>query len=191
VDDRRLHTHKGHPCQYDSEPLDGFAASAEPAPEALAGGYDLLTGDEVGEVRVRADLSRGLEQFAQETRDLARALAGRGPATGMLTFARPVDATVLDELGEMGIGIHTVEAVSAEMPSGNRLTFGDTYGPEFWDVMSAVAVEEGADMLGITSAAVTVPNMGAYLRASSHDDIFVIDLTAEQVRRSDSEIVES
>lgn len=181
------------PCQYDGEAIDGAAAVAsanapQPAPAELATGYDVFTGDEVGEVRVKADLSKGVDHFAAQARELARALAGRGSARGMLTFARPVDAQVLAELKSFGIVINNAEAVSEPMANGHRLTFGDAYTPEFWDVLSQVASEEGAEMLGVIAADVTVPTVGAYLRASRHDAVFVIDLAAEQVRRTDSEV---
>jgi hypothetical protein len=56
--------------------------------------------------------------------------------------------------------------------------------------MSQVASEEGAEMLGVIAADVTVPTVGAHLRASRHDAVFVIDLAAEQVRRTDSELID-
>lgn len=184
------------PCQYDDEPIDGSAAIAsfneaqEPASVELATGYDVFAGDEVGEVRVKADLSSGVDHFADQARELAHALAGQGSARGKLTFARPVNAGVLAELASLGIVINTAEAVSEPMANGHRLTFGDAYTPEFWDVMSQIAIAEDAEMLGVISADVTVPTMGAYARGSRHDDVFVIDLAAEQVRRSDSQITD-
>lgn len=174
------------PCQYDSGPL-RVPASA-PAPQELAGEFDVIPGDEPGQVTVRADLSRGTDAYAASARELAMALTGTGTATGTLTFSRPVNAEILSQLSDTGITFVEIEAVSAPLANGNRMTFGDAYHPDVWTLMDELASEEGAEMLGVVSAVVTVPNPGVLRRAERHPDVYVVDLAAEQVRRAHPEV---
>lgn len=175
------------PCQYDGEPLDGLAAvvAGTPAPRTLAHRIAIDPGDQVGEAIVRPDLTEGLDAYAEAARNLAIALARGGPARGVITFARPVTSETLDAIAALGVEIHTAESVSSPMLSGNRMTFGDTYSSDYWRLMAASAKAEGAEMLGIVSAEVFVPDLTAYLDAAEHPDVYLIDLSSEQVRRSD------
>lgn len=54
--------------------------------------------------------------------------------------------------------------------------------------MDELASEESAEMLGVVSTVVTVPNSGVLRLVERHPEVDVVDLAAEQVRRAQPEV---
>jgi hypothetical protein len=176
------------PCDSDGGPLGPAMGAA--APSSLASGYTVSVSERTvgsrkfAEVYIQPDLSRGLSDYADTAKVLAGQLIKSGPAAGVITFAIPVGRAELEQMEDLGLVIHTIEAVSTELPSGLRLTYSNSFGPHVWDQMQRSAVEYGTEMLGVVSAEVTVPSAAAYRRLQARDDVFLIDLSPEQIRRS-------
>lgn len=164
---------------------DALAAppTAPPAPSLLASSMRLGVTYDPGEVLVIPDLAGGLEAYRSRAARLAGAVAEGGPALGVVTFSRPLSEADLARLSDLGLQILSIEAVT-EMYDGVRGTYFGPYSPSVWSQMSAIAEEFSTSFLGVTSAQVLVPNAAVLAAASGSPDVYLIDLSMEQARRT-------
>lgn len=174
------------PCGYDGGPtLAKTSSSGAPGDPALGTGFVAVREESSRDVRTVPDLSRGLSHYRVKAHALARSLVATGPGRAIITFAEPVTRADLARLDSSGLTIHSFEAVSTPGDGGLRMTFGDSYGPEAFDLVASLATEEAVEMLGVTSVEATVPNEQALKSVLRDSDVFLVDMSAEQVRRSD------
>lgn len=174
-------------CQFDggSHPL---SAPAELDPQAIqATGLTLERGDENGEVVLRRDRSVSLNKHRRAAHRAATGVVSQGPAIATVTFARPLGQSELEAL-ELGWSIRDIEAVSDTLQDGTRATYRSAYAPSVWHDMATLAAEESAQMLGVISADVLIPSSKSLSAALAHPDVYLVDVTAEQVWRASDRV---
>lgn len=172
---------------------DPAGANASPAAAALASSMSLVRSSDLGEIRVKPDLTHGLATYTRNAERLANSLSSTGPSDGVVTFARPIAISDVQRLTELGLQFDYLEAISVELeeePSRWTVFVPAGLNPEglLGDEFDRLDVE----MLGIISATVRVPDL-AVLRAVRDDPaVFLVDLSLEQAQRlhpTESDIV--
>lgn len=193
------------PCQYDGGPLSVPAGTNAVAIDDLEGLgrnriaresqrgpiLSIAAGDQRGEVWVELPGKADLGTWARQANALARRMAASGATHATITFARPVAASDLADLASTGVAIHRIEAVSQPLANGTRATFIDRYYPDAFEVMNALAAEEGVGMLGVVAAEVTVPDRNAMNDVLSRPDVFSVDASGEYVLRTQPSVVDT
>jgi hypothetical protein len=182
------------PCNSDGGPLApiGQAASQAvsgttaraPAAEWMEAFDVFQAGDEVGEVVVRPDWTGGVQVYAAKAHALTRALLSNGPVEATVTFSRPLAEADVRRLSDLGLTILSVEAVASPDQQGLHWTFGDDYSPAAFEFFASAARENGVDLLGTVSAHAVIPDMETFNRLVRDSAVFLVDGSAEQVRRS-------
>lgn len=183
-----------------TEPLVGSAAPPSPMANRLGAAAPAARGAPIasemfglqrsasGEALIKPDLSRGLDAYASQARSLATIVAGAGPSRGVITFSRPISGRELDELAATGIQILSVEAVSTPAVDGTRWTVHDRYGTSLQPAMDEVSTEFNVQFLGIVAAEVVVPDGKVLQRTQARADVWLVDLSIEQVGRTRSDL---
>jgi hypothetical protein len=179
------------PCQFDGGPmLAGAPVPLEAASRSAEPDLKVTLGDEVGEIVVERPASVSLEDHRKGLMTLGAALAQIGPARGVTTFGRPLSAADIDALMALGLEIDSAEAVSDVLADGTRASFGGDYDASFWDSMEDLAAEHGVSMLGVTSATVRIADMQTYRALVRHPDVYLVDLSGDQLRRSNPDVTD-
>jgi hypothetical protein len=153
------------------------------APLALERGYLVAAGREPGDVRLLADVSGGLNGYAHKAQALARATTASGPAQGVITFARPLQAGDVVRLEALGLVVRQIEAVSTLDGQGLRWTFGGDNERGVWERAQLAFADEGVTFVGVVSAEVTVPDRDVLDRVQGDRDVFLVDLSVEDYLR--------
>jgi hypothetical protein len=149
----------------------------------LDDGVELRQGDSPGEYTIVRDRSVALADYRRRAHAIAEGLASDGViVSAVVTFARPLSPAEFEEL-DIGWAIHSIEAVSAPLADGDRVSFGDDYSPMVWDNLAAAAAEESVTVEGVIAATVTIDGrrqLGAALRSG---DVYLVDAASERLRR--------
>ncbi len=165
---------------------DGASAvghAARPASASLGARISLVRNSDPGEIRVQPDLSQGLDRYAAAARRLGLELVATGRSQGVATFSRPIQLGDLQRLSDLGMSVLQVEAVSTGDGADRWTAFAEN-GPQLDSQLAELFAEVDADMLGIVSATVSVSSTEALAAVTGDADVFLIDLSPEQARRS-------
>lgn len=165
------------------------ATSTGPEPSLFEDFSLIATGDD-GELIIKPSMGGGLDAYAHSARGLASRVIRSGPAHGIVTFERPVGEATLVALSELGVKIVTYEATSSQAGDGSRLTVGDVYHPGYSQSFAALEADHGVTQMGVTSAEVVVPNATVLQAAFNMPDVWLIDLSLEQVGRAHPELTD-
>ena len=161
----------------------GADASDPPASE-MSNPFRMETSADGRRVIVRPDLNSGLTDYVTRANRLATELVSTGPSRGTVTFRHPLAASDLKSLQVPGLRIRTLEAVSDPDSQGQRWTFGGDFGDSFSRGLAEASEEQGVRVLGVVSAQVEITSAAALNRLRTSGDVFLVDLSEEQVRRS-------
>lgn len=71
---------------------------------------------------------------------------------------------------------------------GTRWTVGDAYGGSLEPAMAAISAEYGVQFLGIVAAEVVVPDASVLRVIESQPEVWLVDLSIEQVGRSRADL---
>lgn len=124
-----------------------------------------------------------MAQYAAAAESLGQELVSTGPASGILTFSRPVSAADVERLRGLGLTVVQIEAVSEEV-DGVRTTAFTPYATNFGQSLETLFADAGSAMLGITALTVEVSSANVLTRVGADPDVYVVDLALEQASRA-------